>query len=1631
MFIAPAMSPLGARGAIDEAAFHRDLARLSDAPTRVIGSDGYRRAVEYVASEAQKLGDSVEVRRHDYGVMMPVTESAGVTIDGATAAPVYPIWPAGVRMNATPAEGISGRLVYCGQATLAEIRPSDLRGNIAVIEASAAGGWQQVMYFGATAILVLGSDDVTNHMLREHELLLPANLPRFYVPRGPAAEALRKGGSAKIEAKVTWQLQNATNVYVLVKPVGGSQAESRGSGAILVSAGLESSGLVPDLAPGAGQAVQPAAALGLLRQFAANRPSRPMLFAFVGGDSMQLLGQRNMFMALADAPATWSSELRRVESELTAVQADGARLREVGGDLSQLSPTADRRLVDRLVKSLETRATDVQDELFRIRRAPVAEQTPSLGARRQELERQMIQFTAVRMAMQTQPARLREAAFAELAEAVARQNATALGDLDQSLNRRKQELTLRMELYTWLAKATGRNPSPAERDVSQRLIELHLGLDLSDGGQRAGPMFLGQAYRTNASVNLQDYRDWASRLQREFEQDPGPLGWWGDVTRHFDFEPLSQIRSPQSYLCASMALPTELAQAWGLPGMTWMTLDDLRPRRDTPADTLAKLDVRAILPQLQAISTLLERACADRRFVSRVQPKRQRTQIDGQVVSPSSGRPVPDLPRRGFLITYYNTLNATRRIPQFFPYDGFPYAMGVRRTEVIETDPLGRYRIEGLPQINTRLCYILPQAYRIEAQTGAIVGTSDLGKQLGELKQYADIRQDVPSQRLVVFDCEEFALVGLYDPRFLQDLSEVVPIDARRNAEPQRYNLLIARQIMAGFLEPGTTAQLLFRYGRVGNRLVLLNMNRSPESQKAGRGDGLGLSLPEIRGIGPLNLFTANDFWSLDEKRLVEYRKAGVSSTLIDSLHATARQQLDSAQKAGEQNDAVEMTRHANGAWANEARVYDATRALASDVIRAAIFLLMLAAPFSFCMERLLVGTPNVYKQIGFTTLIFGVMTGLLWSFHPAFKISSSPLIIILAFAIILMSSIVIWVVYGKFDGELRRMKSRRGSTEGASVTRASVMMSAVMLGIANMRKRKLRTALTSLTIVLITFAVLCFTSSTTYVGTTSIFTGQSSTHPGILLRQRGFRPLPAAAVQNFAASLGPGVQIVERWWNVSPIDPRDQINIAGISPDGTAGRPIGVALLGLSPGESALSRIEEVIGQEKFARLERSETDVIYLSDVMSKELAAEEGSQVLVGGLRLTVAGVFPADQFDQRVSMLSGESLAPLKYSMNMLDASGRRLDDSAAESIDVDPAAAAAEAGGAYEHLPASQFAIVPASVSRRLPNASLRNVAFRLADQKQVEEVSEELSRRFGLAMFAGYDDGVRLIAASNLADVSGGAKVAIPLLIGGMIIFNTMMGSIAERKREIHVYTSLGLAPMHVGALFVAEAMTYGLIGTVFGYIGGQGVGTILGKMGWLGGATLNYSGSSAMMTMGLILAVVFVSALVPARMASKVAAPSIDRSWKVPKPEGDTITAILPFTINRTAADGVLAYLSEYFDDHREGSIGKFSADDIQLAQDRETRSLSASIWLTPFDLGVRQRMNIAVEPSDTENIFEVKVELLRQSGDDDSWYRMNRPFLTEIRKQFLAWRSLSPVEMQKYVERSREAAFVASAAG
>src|SRR5213079_1662264 len=139
----------------------------------------------------------------------------------------------------------------------------------------------------------------------------------------------------------------------------------------------------------------------------------------------------------------------------------------------------------------------------------------------------------------------------------------------------------------------------------------------------------------------------------------------------------------------------------------------------------------------------------------------------------------------------------------------------------------------------------------VDPQSGAITATTDLGKQAADSKWMIDIKLDVQPMRSVVFNCEEFALTGLYDPRYLQSLGEIVPLDARRNAEPQRYCMMLGDEMGAGFVEPGSRSYQLIRYGRIGNRLILLNMAPAGQAVIKGSRPFMTASQPVKKGRDP------------------------------------------------------------------------------------------------------------------------------------------------------------------------------------------------------------------------------------------------------------------------------------------------------------------------------------------------------------------------------------------------------------------------------------------------------------------------------------------------------------------------------------------------------------------------------------------------------------------------------------------------------------------------------------------------------------------------------------------------------------------------------------------------------------
>ena len=120
---------------------------------------------------------------------------------------------------------------------------------------------------------------------------------------------------------------------------------------------------------------------------------------------------------------------------------------------------------------------------------------------------------------------------------------------------------------------------------------------------------------------------------------------------------------------------------------------------------------------------------------------------------------------------------------------------------------------------------------------------------------------------------------------------------------------------------------------------------------------------------------------------------------------------------------------------------------------------------------------PDIKRRILGTTGSFLVIFVILRFVHPAFDLVNTSMVILLAFVILALAVVVISVITRRFNELLKVLKEEMGGVPSADVGRLSAAGSAVALGVANMRRRRARTLLTCLTLVLLTFTVLSFTA--------------------------------------------------------------------------------------------------------------------------------------------------------------------------------------------------------------------------------------------------------------------------------------------------------------------------------------------------------------------------------------------------------------------------------------------------------------------------------------------------------------------------------------------------------------------------
>lgn len=1571
------------------------VTELASFGSRVTGYPGCARAAGLIEQRFRDLGLSVTKETFEVLVPMPKYDAKGNAASLTTASGkqfgILPLWPNLVQMPKTPAAGLSGKLIYAGKGDLQSFNGQDLIGSIVMLDFDCGREWFNAPLLGAKAVLFIEPRETIRGEAEQKFLSMPVNIPRFWVPKY-AADMLQgmiaQQGDLNINLKcdINWEKVTGENILAHLKGTDPRLSKQQ----VVLQAYYDSISIAPVLAPGAENACSVAALMELARVFKANPPKRSITFLATAGH----------FEAMAGEKAFLARRMRGARSEKYVKKLFGL----VRGGRRGLDDAAASVWEEELPSADATPKTS--DEIAEERIRALGRISRAITQAEKKL-RTAERTAALALRKDPNTGKLNER---KLDESELARRTQMVQDLQTALPRMKSTLAQLKQLVAQAKPLRGNGDTAARETALQGIqkaiydttdamdfsaddINLWMAVDLSSHNRSFGVFFKGYFYNYREDIQWKysqigkkgrEYGDIISRFMNV------PAG-----TRFVDGINALKGKNWQTYMSGKLALSNEVATLAGVPAVGFATINDSRPWVDTPLDIPKYVEFGNLFDQTTFLSCLLQDMIniTEPRDLYDLELEDNFVEVKGRLVlfDPEVST-FPDEPIPGAV--------AVARTGQ-------KTAMGVRCEVFDKVGDDGRLYLSGLPNVRARGGDMPVEGYLLDPDDGHVSMAPDMGVNGAEAYPFnVKLDQDIKPVTCVMFNCLPMAMFDMVDQRFFELLREINIYDASTDAVPYQYGycLPLPPQQFESSYEPvalvfaaaGTKLKLTMGASVLGLRMVLVN-----PSKKNPEGDGY--LIDENPSMFATPYLVARDMSELDQVRIDKLESHGIKNNRVQKAHQQAKEYLIEA--SGFLRDRVydRFLTSARSAWSYESRAYPDVRATANDVIKGVLFYLAMLMPFAFFTERLLIGASDIKKQIvGFFGIFIVVFTVLRYV-HPAFAITFTPIIILLAFVILALTMIVTSIIVQKFEEQMKEVRFEQTGVRAADMGRLSASTAAFSLGIANMRRRSVRTILTCVTLILLTFTVLSCTSVVTGMRTNRILLPYKAPYDGIMIRDKTWSTIgePTARVMSNEFSDTTKFAVAPRaWYFSSKVGDQSFVDVQN-----EVGTYSATAMVGMSPEEAFVSQPQGALmkGGRWF---EAGENLSCIIPEAMAEKLAitpddAAAGSRfVSVFGVQLRVIGIMTSGKLKKIVD-LDGESILPVDYLL--MQEQQQQSQQSAGSKMSEDELRE-------YVHLAPDSAFFVPYSFLIG-QGGQLRSVAIAMKDEKLVQSNLDELMSRIELNLYGGMNGMTFLCSAVSQTGFKNMGDLVIPVLIAALICLNTMLGSVYERVREIYIYSSLGLAPTHIAALFIAEAAVYAVLGAVAGYLFGQVLSKVLLETGLLAGLNLNYSSLSAVGSTIVIMLTVLLSVIYPARRASEIASPGIERRWQLPEPQGDEIDMKLPFTVTGDQALGVNMFLNEYLAAHADYSLGNFSTADIALHTTKneygEGYEQTLMVWLAPYDLGVSERLHLRTVPTEDAEVYQIEALIVRESGDQSSWLRVTRNFINMLRKQYLLWRT------------------------
>jgi hypothetical protein len=229
-----------------------------------------------------------------------------------------------------------------------------------------------------------------------------------------------------------------------------------------------------------------------------------------------------------------------------------------------------------------------------------------------------------------------------------------------------------------------------------------------------------------------------------------------------------------------------------------------------------------------------------------------------------------------------------------------------------------------------------------------------------------------------------------------------------------------------------------------------------------------------------------------------------------------------------------------------------------------------------------------------------------------------------------------------------------------------------------------------------------------------------------------------------------------------------------------------------------------------------------------------------------------------------------------------------------------------------------------------------------------------------------------------------GLPILVPWLIVVLNVLTTMMNAMFERRREIDIFSSVGLNPRHISGVFLAEASILGVLGGGLGYLAGLGLYPLMERLALAPVVAQKVSALWLIAALGIAVASVVLSSMIALR-SSVGLTPSLIRRWT----SGGQMTihrdvweTQLPVRIDDESLEDFLSYLR--------GQLGLYTGlgseprvSNIKSTGDGALRALSFSYDQRDSSISATRTSNVITLVKDSEGFY---IPTLESDGERES---------------------------------------------